>query len=160
MKVRFSLKTLFAIVTVLAILCGWFAFKMGEARHQRRIVDQLQELHVGVIYYDPPSPRPMSFWERRCVQLLGPDFCFNVTQVNTASTLDDSRLEQLIPLLKELPKLEFLNLNYANVTDTHLKELVSVKSLKRIRFFKTKVTDQGIEDLKAAMPHTAIIYEK
>ena len=102
----------------------------------------------------------MTFWERRCVQLFGPEFCFNVTQVNTASTLDDSRLEQLIPLLKELPKLKFLNLNYANVSDKHLKELASVHSLKRIRFFKTHVSDQGIEELKAAMPQTTIEYEK
>src|SRR5262245_36119166 len=116
---RFSLKTLFALVTVLGILCGWFAINIGEARHQKRIVEQIQEMHLSVDYDRGGKPDVLQEW---LVRIFGIDFCFDVGWVRTnKQRLDDSQLERLIPLLKELPKLQYLHLGYSDISDAHLK---------------------------------------
>jgi hypothetical protein len=157
-RLRFSLKTLFALVTVLGIVCGWFAFKLSEARHQKRIVAQIRDMHVSVDY-DWDSGRPLNNLEQNLIEVFGIDSCSNVNRVvpkGMQIAFDDARLEQLIPLLKQLPKLKQLNLGVTNISDAHLRELSQLQSLQSITLTGTRVTDQAVKELKVAMPQTVI----
>jgi hypothetical protein len=52
--------------------------------------------------------------------------------------------------------LKILLLQHTPVTDAGLKELASVKGLKKLVLYETKVTDAGAADLQKAMPKCAI----
>jgi len=54
--------------------------------------------------------------------------------------------------LKQLPKLEQLNLYGTAVTDEGIQQLATYPQLKVVYLWKTKVTPQGIERLKRAKP--------
>jgi hypothetical protein len=147
---RFSLKTLFGIVTILAIACGWFVFKLNKARHQREIVKQVRDLKV---YAGADVPFESPTWLN---DIRGKDWASNVNRLDTIG-LDDQELEQLIPLLRELPNVIRLNLVNTDITDKHLKGLMEFQSLKLIYFDGPhKVTHEAVEELRAAMPHTVI----
>src|SRR5262249_13878559 len=96
---RFSL-----LVTILAMMCSWFAFKKSEAQHQWEIVDQIWQCGAVAFhdhYFAPPTKRLQ--W---MIDAFGVDFCCDVVEVKAASRINDAELEQIIRLLKDLPKLE------------------------------------------------------
>jgi len=49
-----------------------------------------------------------------------------------------------------------LYLQYTQVTDEGLKHLVGLTNLRWLELGETKVTQQGIEDLKKALPRCTI----
>ena len=56
--------------------------------------------------------------------------------------------------LKGLEKLEYLNVYGTAVTDAALKDVATLKSLKKLFVWETKVTEAGEEPLKAALPES------
>ena len=156
-RLRFSLKTLFALVTVLGIVCGWFAIKIGEARHQKKVVDEIRAMGAMVTY--DWDVRSASVLGQSLIDILGIDFCSNVVEVSVSRVkFDVSRLEELIPWLRELPRLEDLDLAFTNISDEQLKELVPLQGLKHISFVGTHVRgSQAFKDLQGAMPNTRFI---
>ena len=57
-----------------------------------------------------------------------------------------------IPILARLPSLKVLGLGGTKVTDRGIAGLEACKGLTTVRLAKTKVTPQGIERLKKALP--------
>lgn len=132
---RFSLKTLFALVTILALPCAWFAFELNKARHTRAVVAEIRKLYVGA---------------------SGPKDGV-ITKLSAKRNFNDSEFEQLLPLLKELPTVQILDLSETAITTKHWKELSQFQSLTVINLIGAyRLTNKDIQELETAMPHTRI----
>lgn len=61
--------------------------------------------------------------------------------------------------LIHLPKMNVTNLLFwnANITDSVVEKLVQTRGLKRITLVSTKLTGQGIDRLKSALPDVQIV---
>src|SRR5262249_62323112 len=67
------------------------------------------------------------------------------------TNLDDSGLENLMPSLNRYSPLD-LDLRATGVTDSGLAHLKGLKNLVRVRLGKTQVTDEGVSELRRALP--------
>jgi hypothetical protein len=86
---QYSLRTLMIVVTLFALLCSWFAVKLGQARRQREAVEALIKSGC-IVHYDyesglggfwkPNTPPPRPAW---LYYLLGIDFFCNVTEITS-----------------------------------------------------------------------------
>jgi len=153
-RFRFSLRTL--VLVLLSFGLGWLGMKLREAERQRRAVEAISEAH-GWYYYDyewdesgeyisgqqPPAPEWLT-------KLVGVDFFSDVVAVSVPyrRIVDDVFLEHL----KELTKLESLNLSGTQVTDEGLQDLNGLTELRSLRLFDTHVTEEGIKELQKALP--------
>ena len=59
----------------------------------------------------------------------------------------------------EIESLELLNLDATSISDVGLKELKSLKNLKKIHLQNTKVTAGGVADLQSAVPDCEIWWD-
>ncbi len=68
------------------------------------------------------------------------------------SKVKDSGLAEL----KDVPKLQHLDLSYCEITDESVDKLASFKSVRVMMLIKTKLTADGIARLKKALPNARI----
>lgn len=153
-RLRFSLRTLFAVVTVLGILCA-FVLKVGQARHQKNIVDQIRQMGGGVDYECDVNGEPGAL-KKWLIDTCGKDFCSDVRRVWARTGFDDSKLDRLIPLLKELPTVQTLDLGFTDITDREVNKLTPLQWLPLISFLGTDINKGAVEELRVAMPRTRI----
>ena len=66
--------------------------------------------------------------------------------------ISDSATGRGLEALKDLPKLEVIQLIGANTTDADLKSLAKLKRLVFVDLYGTSVTAAGLAELKAALP--------
>jgi hypothetical protein len=59
-------------------------------------------------------------------------------------------------VLKDLPKLAYLNLCETDLTDDQIPALSSIAGLRQLYLFGSRVTPAGVADLKARLPNTRI----
>ena len=65
---RFRLRTLFVVVTVLALACGWFGYELNWLRQRRRVISQPNIIGAkGSYFLEAP---PVALWPLR---MLGED---------------------------------------------------------------------------------------
>ena len=57
-----------------------------------------------------------------------------------------------------MKKLEFLHLGRTAVTDASLATLEQLTTLKTLHISRTKITEEGAEKLKKALPNCEIVY--
>ncbi len=129
-RFQFSLRSLMVLMTVVAIVCSWFAVKMQQARRQREAVAAVAK-GGGFAGYDSPSgpslsppAQPEPPWLR---DLLGVNF---------------------------LSDVEFVA--WTQVTDAGLVHLKGLTSLETLWLIGTQVTDAGVQDLQKALPNCQI----
>lgn len=75
-------------------------------------------------------------------------------QIAALKTITDLRMEKVAVTddgLKDLAGLELasLNLNHTGITDAGVKNLVALKSLKKLQLANTRLTDAGLKELGA-----------
>ena len=145
---RFSLRTLLVVITV---LCVWLGFKVNAARRQKEAVDAILKAG-GTVFYDFQRPAnvvgvpvatepPGARWLRR---LLGDEYFEDVIGVGFSGvkkpTID------VLQQLSRLPKLETVNLSDTQVDDEGLRQFVRIGSLKTLQLeFCQNVTDKALE---------------
>jgi hypothetical protein len=114
----FSLRTLFIVLTALAV---WLGVLVNRAHRQRDAVKAIEALG-GIAYYDwqviaiqegrtPRPPEPAWLW-----RLIGNDFFGEVNVVYLAANANDSqsaddKVLRSIPYLRRLPKVDSLGIN-------------------------------------------------
>jgi hypothetical protein len=156
---QYALRWPLLCALLLALLCGWFAVKMEQARRQKALVEEIE--NVGGLVWrdyqfdadgslltkDPQPPGPA--WLRR---VLGDDFFMNVVKLDLTQTeIGDAGLEHL----KGLPHLQSLYLG-TEVTDAGLAHLKGLTELRYLNLSRTHVTDAGVQGLQKALPHCTI----
>jgi hypothetical protein len=72
------------------------------------------------------------------------------------TAIDDKALGSL----RALPSLRELRLNMANVTDAGIDDLKSMSALTKLNLYHTLVTEKGLQQLMAALPHCAIVFDR
>jgi hypothetical protein len=63
-------------------------------------------------------------------------------------------------LLKTLPDLEELDLDSTDVGDQGAGMLASIPTLKTLDLYHTLVSDKGYQEIKSALPHCQIFWDK
>lgn len=183
---QFRLKWLLIFITVLAVPLSWLGWKLEEKRRERWAKAELKKFSVFLLS-DAPVPDEDPFgadekppgpaWLRR---MLGDDFFIHVESVRSwPSKLDpDIDLEELsypaqegmsdepplndagLVYLRHLPKLRGLSLDGCEVTDAGLPQLYSLSRLESLSLIETKVSPNAVAELRKALPHCEISYER
>lgn len=148
--VQFRLRTLLILTTIIAV---WFAWWSHRAREQRRAVAALTSL-AGVeydfqeppIYVAPslPVPKTPPGWPEWLVQSIGIDYFANVTNVYFLDTATDSSLREL----NGLRTLKRLGLMDTQVTDAGISQLPNLVAIHELDLSSTHITDAGLANLK------------
>lgn len=126
--VRFTLRTLLLVVT---ILCVWLAIHTQRASWQRQLVQQIQKSWGEVEYVQKvqsslrPGGRP-SHVPSWLLKSLGEDFFYDIKSVTT-------RDAGLLPKIAALSHLEELTISDHDLTDDELAALRGHRGLKRVR---------------------------
>jgi hypothetical protein len=173
---QFRLRTLFVIVAIAAVPCGWLAWKMDHKRRERAAVATIRKLG-GTVYYNydyegvfPAFPKepPGPAWLRR---VFGDDFFAQVVtvafardmQVDAAAlaqfeTLTSTRDIYLVgttvtdaglALVRECKNLKVLDLKETSVTDVGVSQLGGLANLEFLDLSSTKIGDGGLNHLKS-----------
>jgi hypothetical protein len=157
---RFSLRSLFLLCFIVAIVLGWFAVDLQHARQQQTSIKAITNAggrvfyswELGVANARPPA----ADWLRRW---LGVDFFSDADSIQAAAKDDpfgddpfaDAKwafTDADMAHLEHLPKLKFLALYGAPITDEGLSHVASLTSLKTLGLNDTKITDDGLSHLK------------
>jgi len=131
---RYSLRTLFVVVTV---FCLWMGWQVKRAKDQGQAVKAIQEAGGRVTYRyqdDNPArrnaPYPYPPW---LSEFLGEDLLLTVVGVYVEGTkVDDGKFEELSEHLRRLPKLRWLELRNSRVTDRGLACVSELRTLERL----------------------------
>jgi hypothetical protein len=168
---QFGLRTLFALMTLVAVCLGVFAARMDRAKKQAAAVGRVQALAGGVVCYALPDgndnityaaqvdhsragcfPRawPPAWLERK----LGIDFFANVIAVGSWTYKgDDGDMADF----KSFPKIKEIHFMFApHVTDEGLAHLAGLSHLERVRLYGSKITDEGVAKLKQSLPNCQV----
>jgi hypothetical protein len=147
-RFQFSLKGLFIAVTIIAVILGAWVLSPGE--RQRRAVQRVRRLGGRVDYETPELVEsPFLFSELVLRACLPRDYFDPVFAVNLFGTpACDADMQSL----GTLSDLKLLALNETKVTDDGLIYLHRNKNLVIVFIGNTKITEQGIADLKKAVP--------
>ena len=109
---RFSLRTLLIVVTVLAVSLGWVGWKMEQVRRERALITWVEEMGGKVA--SRSRIEETSWWEELTDKWFGERVRF--------VSLKDTQVNDLSPLA-ELKNLEWLFLYNTQVSDEHVREL-------------------------------------
>jgi hypothetical protein len=143
---QFSLRTLMIVVTVFAIVGGWFGAKMERARRQKATVEAIRK-SVGWAGYDyqvepsgqliPNATPPSPAWLRK---MLGDDFFADVISagVNT---------DRGAGILTQFDRLQFARLELF-VTDAGMEHVAGLSQLQGLDLGSSKVTDAGLHHIQ------------
>jgi hypothetical protein len=148
-SLRFSLRTLLIVVTVLAVPLGWVGWRLEQVRRERATITWVEETG-GRVQFDPN--REKGWWEESTDKWFGErvrSVILNNKQVSDLSPLaeskslrflrlDDTQVSDLSPLA-ELKSLTELRLDYTQVSD--LSPLAELESLVSLSFRNTQVSD-------------------
>ncbi len=179
-RYRFSLRTLFLVMTVFGI---WLGLKLNRDAELNRALSAIENGGGRLVVTDRRSDFPWGLWKSRYsleyhglehpiskedllhLETLAPS---SVCWLNLANTgITDTDLGRI----KGLTDLEFLSLSNEtyltgevipnrpqnSITDAGLARLGQLKNLKGIDLSGTAVTDDGLK-LLAAMPHLIWVY--
>ena len=134
---QYSLRTLLVVLTLGAIICSWLAVKLQQAKREREAAAAITELGGKMRWYAEPS-RPE--WLRK---LLGGDLFMRVEEVQVSGDTDQDWQN-----LKALSRLRVLDLDGTNITDKGLENLRGLNLLQILRISHTDISDNGLESIK------------
>jgi hypothetical protein len=171
-RVRYSLRGLIILVTLVCVFFGWFAVGMHRAAKQATAVKALHAGQVAVIYdymvdkFGSPtgSGRPPSGVLRR---YLGTDFFSKVIRVEfPAGQLPQCGLSPLQNLrgvrhlslrgsmlgdrdvhIDAMNGLRCIDAAFTNITDATINRLATIKGLISLDLSGTRVTDASLQNL-------------
>ena len=153
---RFSLRTLLIVVTVLSVPLGWVGWEMGQVRRERATIAWVEEMGGYVSFHTEEDPfgganrfrsgaDKRSWWEESTDKWFGK----RVRWVR----LNYTKVSDLSPLA-ELKNLNQLVLNNTQVSD--LSPLVELKGLERLFLTNTQVSFEQVQELRQAFPNCRI----
>ena len=150
---RYSLRSLLVVATVVAVLLG---YKVNQVSRQRRAVRALLT-ERAIIMFDyqldaTQRSAPGRYW---LTSWLGDDFFAHVQTVSflvpfMGGPTSDNITDELLVHLRSLPRLEVLILEDCDrLTDAGLRHLTGLRRLQELRLSRTKITDEGLDSLSS-----------
>jgi hypothetical protein len=134
---QYSLRSLFILITVAAVVLAIRQPVVREYRKQRKAADELSDAGA-TIEFEPIRPAPLRW-------LVADSSLNRITTVK----LEHRRLpEQGLAMLADLHDLERLYLPGTAVTDEDLVHIAGLTELRRLALWKTKITDRGLAHLE------------
>ena len=156
---RFSLRTMLVVVTVLCVLLGWLAWKVGEAKQQREAVAWiLENSDHTVIFYDYQRMRN-GLYDHLSTTPPGPTWLHDVLGVNFFCSPDlvmihnESRKTLDLTPLSKLSELRHLTVHVYDVRD--VLSLVALNELETL-VLNMSVGSVEIGKLREALPNCEI----
>jgi hypothetical protein len=138
---RFSLRTLLVMVTLLAVGLGAFAYWREAKRREAAAADWLSDHGAGVGHRGGREMSQLPLWVQRLALVL-PEECFRT--VNYADFPQDTSDAEL-KMLCDLPNITQLNLNKAaSVTPAGLAPLAKLPRLEVLYLQETPAGDAGL----------------
>ncbi len=140
-RFQFSVLTLFGLMCVVAVVGGWFGWKMERARRQAAVVAAIEKMGGSVTYdyeYLPVGVFHAKPIKRTWFRKTG--FVSDVLEVRLRYTdLDDTNAVDL----GELPRLRKLDLSDTQITDAGLVHIGELPELETLTLAGTEITDRG-----------------
>ena len=142
---RFSLRTLFVLMTICCLLAGAWSVYVNPFRLEQQSLATVNRLQGNSAKTGAEGPA----WQRWLVTtFLGEDAYVHVIQVDlSGSQVDDKDL----PSLSGLTHLEKLNLDNTQITDDGTAVLRAMRPLKELSLRYTNVSDRTASHM-AALP--------
>jgi hypothetical protein len=172
---RYSLRTLFVLMTLCCLLFGAWAVYVNPYRLQQRSVAAVNRLQGTV----KKAQADGSVWQAWLVTtLLGEDSYAHVVEVDLNNkNVSDKDLPELFDLiylrklaldrtavtdegvatLRSMPQLQHISLRYTQVSDNGVAHLGEMPNLQTTHLTGTKITDAGISAL-AGHPQMTDLY--
>jgi hypothetical protein len=137
MKFQYQLKTLLGIVSIVCLLLAIRELYLSSFQRDREIARKLSERGAFVTYRTSDS---------LIVRLVawGPQTCTTRVNLSAAKRRD---IVELLPLLQELPQLENLNLDSAEIVDQDMPYIGRLSTLRGLSLANTSVSDRGVNSL-------------
>jgi hypothetical protein len=162
---RFSLRTMFVLMTLCCLLVGTWSVYVNPYRLQLQSLAAVDRLQGNSAKTGAEGPA----WHRWLVTtFLGEDAFMHVTQVDLANRkVDDNDLRSLSGLthleklsldytqisddgaaaLRSMPDLKDLSLRYTTFSDRGAAHLAALPALRSVILTGTKMTDAAVDDL-------------
>ncbi|HEV3005129.1 MAG TPA: hypothetical protein VGX78_11750, partial [Pirellulales bacterium] len=132
---QFKLRTMLASVAVVAAAMGVFGVRWFRSVQEERALAAIKDAG-GLVARNQEGAVDR-------VYLAGEQF-------------DDERFEQLLPHLQHIWRLRELDLVHNAVSDAGLEHVKRLSNLRELYLFRTKVTAEGVRDLRQALPRLAV----
>ena len=148
-RFQFSIRSLLALVIVVAIPFSWLAVEMKQANSQPRMVTEIERMggmvENDLLYFsamtsqhrEPPEPR----WIRR---LLGDDF---FREVIVLGKMDDEKFLK-VSEVSGIESIQRLWLGVSKITDAGSVGFRRWTGLRELNLPDTGITDAGLENLR------------
>jgi hypothetical protein len=130
-RFQFSLRTLLFFTLIVAAASSWYAVHREYRGMQRAALDALAKFQ--------PAHHPND------------EIMFLMLTSNKQQFTDRE-----VALMKAFPSVDNLDLSFTSVTDAAIPDLVSMTWLRSISLRGSKITPEGMERLRKAMPNTKI----
>ncbi len=142
MSLRYGMRTLFVVMTIMALGLGWLGKRYRDKRHELIVVQRLidQGAVVGFDYGNGAGKPGKATWLSK---LLGDEFFARVDQV-ICSSLDDERMEAF----RDLPSVTTIDASGSHITDRGLEDFRGRASITFLNLDGTAVTDAGMPVLR------------
>ncbi len=127
---RFSLRTLLIVVTVLSVPLGWIGWRLQQVRRERATIIWIEKMGGNVSFHHQFETDPRSWWKESTDRWFGE----RVGYVN----LHHPQVSDLSPLT-EFKNLKVLDLGKTQVSD--LSPLAELKNLSTLYLGNTQVSD-------------------
>jgi hypothetical protein len=153
-RFQFGIRSLLAMVVVVAVPFSWLAVQMKAAREQKRVVDAIRRDGGSVLYNLPELPPGLYSYGKQLPEspwlqdLLGEDFVGTVNLVSYYSNISTPTAPAVsLEFLDELPQLQTLEIRGKRITDSGWNRLNSSPHLHTLSL-PADTTDEKLECLQ------------
>jgi len=157
---RFSLRKLFVLVTILGVALGWLAVLSNRARQQQASIDAVKRMH-GFVHHDYEVPGDLidDWWVRELEQSwlpkwfltgFGHEILHYVGEADIAALAKEDRslFDPSLAWLDGFPRLRHLYLSGVPMNEAGLARVAQLTSLEKLQVGPTPLEDGDIAQLK------------
>jgi hypothetical protein len=157
-RLKFSLRTLFAVITIFGIWLGWHVHHAQQQKQAIAAIEAIGGYYYYEYQYDPPEtydglrspPGPAWLWK-----LVDDNMFFDVAAVGLNSKPATDKTMNQVRKLTQLQQLDLADA--AQVTDRGLQCLEGLNRLNYLRLDGTSISDGAIREYQRMHPTVNVV---